>query len=353
MNISVKSLGTKMLLGNFKRGFATSSVGDLLSKRIEENKVKSAVRFENQGRTWTYHELNEHSNAFAYGLVELGYKPGDRLVFWFDKTQTSQVANAQLGAAKVGVSIVPIEAKDAGELENILKDTESRGLLVSPNGKIGNDKKYIDVVNDAIPSLAKAYNGQPLKHDKLPKLKHIIHTGFYSYPGTLKYRHILVYGNPNFLASGLPKTSDSSALFYVKKGSNYQSITHGNLQQKVDEFRKQNSIDQNHTILVVGNTNTPSAFAYGLYNSLAHQNFVILSGAEPLKDVLTKQHMQRSNFIFLNDDKLSLDDAQGALDEAGVEALKKVFVSSSASDVAGLSGIFGQKTVQKFDPLLA
>jgi len=49
--------------------------------------------------------------------------------------------------------------------------------LFSPGTKVG-DKKYIDIVNEALPELAKSYLGVPNNFSKFQKLKYIIHTGF-------------------------------------------------------------------------------------------------------------------------------------------------------------------------------
>lgn len=73
----------------------------------------------------------------------------------------------------------------------------------------------------------------------------------------------MVYGNPNFLTHTVSKTSDNSVLFYVKKGGSYQSITHGQIQQKSEEFNKQNNLGKTDTLLIAGNSNAPSVFAYG------------------------------------------------------------------------------------------
>jgi len=51
-----------------------------------------------------------HSNAFAYGLVELGYKPGDRLLVWVEKNNNSEIVGAQIGAGKAGVTLCPLYA---------------------------------------------------------------------------------------------------------------------------------------------------------------------------------------------------------------------------------------------------
>lgn len=96
MNISIKKLANKSLFNSLQRGFAASSISEVLTKQCHENKLKNAVRFENQAQTWTFQELDQHSDAFAQGLVELGYKPDDKVVFWFDRSHTSQVITAQV-----------------------------------------------------------------------------------------------------------------------------------------------------------------------------------------------------------------------------------------------------------------
>lgn len=41
--------------------------------QLRNQPLKNAARFENKNLTWTFDEFETHSNAFAYGLVELGY----------------------------------------------------------------------------------------------------------------------------------------------------------------------------------------------------------------------------------------------------------------------------------------
>lgn len=38
------------------------------------NPLKNALRFEVENRNWDHRELKTHSDAFAYGLTELGWK---------------------------------------------------------------------------------------------------------------------------------------------------------------------------------------------------------------------------------------------------------------------------------------
>ena len=48
----------------------------------------------------------------------------------------------------------------------------------------------------------------------------------------------------------------------------------------------------------------------GVYNSLAHGAYIITSGGESFKDVLLKQRVQKSNYILINDDKITAADIQ-------------------------------------------
>ena len=39
-------------------------------------------------------EFDRYSSAFAYGLVESGYTPGDKLVIWMDQTNSAEILTA-------------------------------------------------------------------------------------------------------------------------------------------------------------------------------------------------------------------------------------------------------------------
>lgn len=63
----------------------------------------------------------------SYGLVELGYKPGDRLGLWLEKSFTSETVATQLGALKAGVSLVPFVIEKAGDLGDFLQESGVKG----------------------------------------------------------------------------------------------------------------------------------------------------------------------------------------------------------------------------------
>ncbi len=73
------------------------------------------VRFDNQNILWTLKELDviifqfnnlkRHSDAFAFGLVQLGYKIGDKIGLYLSDDLGSEILASTIGSIKAGVSI--------------------------------------------------------------------------------------------------------------------------------------------------------------------------------------------------------------------------------------------------------
>lgn len=57
-------------------------------------------------------EFDRYSSAFAYGLVENGFREGDKLMLWVDQTNSAEILTATMGAAKAGVSVVTFAEKE-------------------------------------------------------------------------------------------------------------------------------------------------------------------------------------------------------------------------------------------------
>ena len=78
--------------------------------------------------------LQRYSSAFAFGLLEAGFTPGDRLVLYCDQTYSTESLVSQMGAIKAGVTIVTFDEKDnADALDNALSSSKARGLIISPS----------------------------------------------------------------------------------------------------------------------------------------------------------------------------------------------------------------------------
>ena len=104
-----------------------------------QNQLKTVVRFENQDQTWTWKDLEYHSNAFACGLIEQGFVRGDKLVTWFDRVHVSETVVSQLGALKAGVVLHPVTDHSEQGLLSSLEN--AKGCIISPNGRVGDLKK--------------------------------------------------------------------------------------------------------------------------------------------------------------------------------------------------------------------
>jgi len=57
-------------------------------------------------------DFDRYSSAFAYGLVESGYRPGDKIMLWLDQNDSAEILVSQMGAAKAGVTVVTFDEKN-------------------------------------------------------------------------------------------------------------------------------------------------------------------------------------------------------------------------------------------------
>jgi len=97
----------------------------------------------------------------------------------------------------------------------------------------------------------------------------------------------LVYGNPNFLTHQAPTFDSKAPLFFVKSGNSSQNFSLEDINRQNQEFRSSNNIKDDDSIVVGGDLNSPTLFAYGIYNTYLHGNFVNISGLN-FKDAVGK-----------------------------------------------------------------
>jgi len=345
MNSILRRSALKFLTYRFSSPFSTNIRG-LLASRLQEIPLKNDIRFENQNRTWTYKEIEQHSNAFAYGLLELGYKRGDRILVWIDKAYTSEITIAQIGMAKIGIALVPLLSSSAEDFEKAIKETECRGVIFSPNLKDGG-KKRSEILYEVFPELETAYSGSPTTFSNYPKLKHLVHVGFNNLPGTIKYRQLLVYANPNFQTHRFSDDIDQSTpLLYAQSGGSYREYKLKDINDFAENFRSQNEVDQSSTIVISGCPFCPGTFASGAYQSIAYGNYVTLYGNESFKNVAEKLRVQQPHYLIINQ-KLTDEDLKTTLDQDSLEHLKRVLVAGK--DAGPYQSVFGGKPVSTFN----
>jgi len=137
----------------------------------------------------SYAELNERVDAFAAGLLALGFEPGQRIGIWSPNNMEWVVT--QFATAKAGLILVNINpAYRVGELEYALNKVECSGIIVAEQFKSSN---YIEMLNKLAPELATCGAGA-LKSEKLPHLRTVVSIGASTHPGMYRFADVAVAG---------------------------------------------------------------------------------------------------------------------------------------------------------------
>lgn len=172
---------------------------------------------------------------------------------WFDKTHVVESIVTQIGALKAGVTLVPVTTQSSASFFSAVSEPGVRGAIFSPNGRVDNNIKKSEVLQHNISELQTAYKGSSVKSKAYPKLDYLIQTGFYSIPGTFKFRDVLTYANPNFVNFSLNDIDETQTL-YSWNGS----VTLGQISDEAATFGYGNPTS---TIVTLGNINNPKLFA--------------------------------------------------------------------------------------------
>ena len=211
--------------------FSENTVPGVVKKARASNEWIDCVRFDSQNFNYTVKEFDLYSNAFAYGLLEKGYKPGDKLMLWADQESSAEIATAQVGAMKAGCSIVTVDDKD--EIDHIattLAEAGTKGLLLSPHTMLDGKTKRINMLLDILPELISAYPGEEVEFKDFPALQDIIHTGHVTIRGTSKFKENMSYVKSTMTNLQIPGCSDSDvAIESFSEGKKVTSITQSEL----------------------------------------------------------------------------------------------------------------------------
>src|SRR5262249_29578656 len=117
----------------------------------------------------TYRQLQERVDAFAAGLLALGFEPGDRIGIW--SPNNSEWAITPFATAKAGLILVNINpAYRLAELEYALNKVGCKALITATALKTSD---YIAMLNELAPELASSKPGA-LNAAKLPKLRTLV-----------------------------------------------------------------------------------------------------------------------------------------------------------------------------------
>ena len=142
-----------------------------------------------QGIRWTYRELGERVDAFAAGLLALGFEPGERVAIW--APNCAEWVVTQFATAKAGLILVNINpAYRLAELEYALNKVGCVGIVTATAFKTSD---YVGMLNALAPELAGAAPGA-LRAATLPRLRCVIQIGGPAAPGMFAFDDIAAMG---------------------------------------------------------------------------------------------------------------------------------------------------------------
>lgn len=142
-----------------------------------------------QNTRLTYEQLDRLVDQAAFGLLQLGLEPGDRVGLWAQNCWEWVVA--QYATARVGLVLVNINpAYRSTELEYALNKVGCKGLILAPAVKANS---FVDTVYSLAPELKAqlpAESGTKASLARLPELEHVIVLGTEAFPGMLNFETI-------------------------------------------------------------------------------------------------------------------------------------------------------------------
>jgi acyl-CoA synthetase (AMP-forming)/AMP-acid ligase II len=112
------------------------NLGHLVAKAVKKYGNKAAIVF--NGKSYSYHEVYERVNRLANGLLNLGVKKGDRVLFL--GYNSSQYIEGDFAMAKCGIIRVPLRSRlSTSELLHIMNDSQANTLIL--------EESFIEQVN--------------------------------------------------------------------------------------------------------------------------------------------------------------------------------------------------------------
>lgn len=151
----------------------TTTIGEAFDDIVRRFPNRMALIVRDRDIRWTWAALKQKVDAVAVGLIERGFKPGDRIGIWAPNCPEWTIT--QLATAKAGLILVSINpAYRAAELEYALNKVGCVAVVAAPSFK-GTD--YLAMLRG-------------LGSDKLPHLKHIFTTTSGRFDGATPFEEL-------------------------------------------------------------------------------------------------------------------------------------------------------------------
>jgi fatty-acyl-CoA synthase len=166
-------------------------IGLFFDEQASKYSSKELVSSVHQNIRLSWTDVKNKADAFAAGLLKLGFKKGHKLAVWLPNA--AEYLICQIATAKIGVVLVTMNPSyKLYELDKVMNIVDVQGIVIQPQLRHAN---YIEMINEFLPELKSAKIGT-LEGAKAPSLRYVIHTGTDNVPGMLKFDDVL-NNNPN------------------------------------------------------------------------------------------------------------------------------------------------------------
>mmetsp|Transcript_3096 Transcript_3096/g.4998 ORF Transcript_3096/g.4998 Transcript_3096/m.4998 type:complete len:256 (+) Transcript_3096:44-811(+) len=143
----------------------------------------------NEAVLMTFKQLQRQVEAFGNGLLDVGFRSGDKLVIWAKDCAENVVS--QLGGARAGLTVVCLDSS-ASEADLAAALDGAKGLVFSPT--LLPEEGTTAMLHKLIPELdTHTESAQVIEAGAFPSLRYIITTGFERKTGMAKFEHLLFY----------------------------------------------------------------------------------------------------------------------------------------------------------------
>ena len=167
------------------------TIGDMFDQTAEKYPDNPALIARQQNVRLTYRELQSAVNQCAKGLLQLGFKKGDRIGIW--APNRAEWCITQFATSKIGVILVNINPSyRLNELEYVLNQSGCSAIIIAAAFKTSD---YTGMLQTLAPELQQCAPGQ-LKAEKLPPLTTVIRIGPDKVPGMLSWDELMTLGMP-------------------------------------------------------------------------------------------------------------------------------------------------------------
>mmetsp|Transcript_28603 Transcript_28603/g.32697 ORF Transcript_28603/g.32697 Transcript_28603/m.32697 type:complete len:361 (+) Transcript_28603:41-1123(+) len=264
---------------------ATTSLYKIFNDQSKSNGARDFIRFDHRGQRWTFTEVKKHSLAFAKGLTELGFKSGDKVFVWLSSAESQEFVTAQIGAARIGVTLVTHNSNSGEEIKNILKSSKAKGILVAPFQKIDGDNTRIQLLYSLMPSLEDMQSGDGINESNFPDLKYVIQTSNTTLRGATKLKHIMNYTKKSLFGFELEAGQKSSAAIEHFEGGKSTTFTSADLETHAKKIWSDNKLGSEESVLAVNDLSNPFLVSSCLVGSALSDSIVTCAGtADPKKN---------------------------------------------------------------------